>query len=191
MKKIITMTMVLVLAGCSSTPSVVKRMNEVDEYTKERIEDSIDDVPDWFMEPPENHANVVFVTGTGLSNSMTMARNKAMLDAQVQLADQVHALVSSHTKQRNLEANGDGAINMDQVVKKLVAEANLAGYSVEKKELMRDGRKYRFYVLLAYPVGESNLMLTDQRNQSMLNQTLKSNDERFIELDKEIAEQKE
>jgi len=51
-----------------------------------------------------------------------------------------------------------------------------------------EGRYYRFYALVAYPVGKSNLMLQDQRSQEFTMQMVGKSEERFNELNKEIAE---
>lgn len=188
--KVITASIVaaFTLSACSSNTTIADRINKHNEQQAEYVENSIEDAPDWFIAPPESSPTVVYVTGTGKSNNMSMARNKAILDAQSQLADQIHALVSSHTKQHIVEANDDTLMNTDQVVKKLVAEANLSGYSFEDVVAKPEGRHYRFYVLMGYPVGKSNLMLQDQRNQANMKRMLGKSEERFEELNREIKE---
>jgi hypothetical protein len=195
--KVITASIVaaFTLSACSSNPTLVDRISEQNERNAERnaemIASSIDNVPDWFLAPPISTLDVVYTTGTGRSNNMAMARNKAILAAQTQLADHINALVSSHTKQRITETNDDTMMNTDQVVKKLVAEANMAGHMVEKMDVHSEGRHYRFYVLVAYPVGKSNAMLMDQRNQSYMKSMVSNSDERFEELNREIREHRQ
>jgi len=188
--KVVTASIVaaFTLSACSSNPTVADRVDDYNERQAEYVENSIDDAPDWFIKPPASTPNVVYTTGSGRSNNMSMARNKAILDAQSQLADQIHALVSSHTKQHIIESNDTTLMNTDQVVKKLVAEANMTGYVIEDMKAYPEGRHYRFYALVAYPVGKSNLMLQDQRSREFTMQMVGKSEERFEELDREIKE---
>jgi hypothetical protein len=178
------------LIGCGSTGHLAESVEEYNEARMEQVEDAIDDAPKFFLAPPQSSPDVIYVTGTGMSTSMSLARNKAILDAQSQLADQIDALVSSHTKQRLVDGMGDANIHTDQVIKKLVAEVSTSGYQIEEVEAMAQGYKYRFYVLLGYPVGESNKLASYLNQQRMLNKTLESNDKRFNEMNNEIVQQR-
>ena len=168
----------LVLAGCSSTPPT----NDVEHVTY-----AIDNAPDWFTEPNENTEDVLYITGTAKSTDMGLARDKALLHAHSQLADQVHALVSSLTTKQTVETNSKVTLdNIDQVVKKVVAEAKMAGYKVVETEMQPEGRYYRFYSMISFPVNQTHLMQEEhQSNKDVENAKARLN-KQIDDLDKEL-----
>lgn len=157
------------------------------EYREEIVEDTLDDAPDWFLNPEPSTIDVIHTSGTGVSGSLTMARSKAILDAQAQLADQIDALVSSLTKQSNSDSElGVTSGLTNQVVKKVVAEVSTAGYVVEEAEAMQESTRYRVYVQLGYPVGEANKMAIWNAQRKMQKEQMNSMKNDFQELDREI-----
>ena len=166
------------LVGCNSTPPT----NEV-----EHVAYAIDNAPDWFAEPNESKDGVLFVTGTAKSTDMALARDKALLHAHSQLADQIHALVSSLTNKQTVETNSEVTIeNIDQIVKKVVAEANMAGYKVVETELHPEGKYYRFYAMISFPV-EQTLLLSKQTQKRKVTEAAKARlNKQINDLDNEI-----
>lgn len=179
------------LAACSTTPNVVKEAREAERIAAKQVEKAIARAPDWYVQPPETTKEVVFVTGTSSSNNMSMSRNKAILDAQSQLADQLNALVSGMTKQyvRDAGVNTTSTVeDTEMLTRKLVAEANVAGYRVEKIEVYPEGRYFRTYVMLAYPIGETNTIRAQQEQAQMLRALPEQKAKAFDELDALIQE---
>ena len=166
------------LAGCGSNPPT----NEV-----EHVAYAIDNAPDWFAEPNESKDGVLFVTGTAKSTDMALARDKALLHAHSQLADQIHALVSSLTNKQTVETNSEVTIeNIDQIVKKVVAEANMAGYKVVETEVHPEGKYYRFYAMISFPV-EQTLLLSKQTQKRKVTEAAKARlNKQINDLDNEI-----
>jgi hypothetical protein len=166
------------LAGCGSNPPT----NEV-----EHVAYAIDNAPDWFSEPNESKDGVLFVTGTAKSTDMALARDKALLHAHSQLADQIHALVSSLTNKQTVETNSEVSIdNIDQVVRKVVAEANMAGYKVIETEVHPEGKFYRFYAMISFPV-EQTLLLSKQEQKRKVTKAAQARlNKQLNDLDKEL-----
>jgi len=177
-KLAVTSIIALGLIGCSSTPPT----NDVEHVTY-----AIDNAPDWFTEPNENTEDVLYITGTAKSTDMGLARDKALLHAHSQLADQVHALVSSLTTKQTVETNSKVTFdNIDQVVKKVVAEAKMAGYKVVETEMQPEGRYYRFYSMISFPVNQTHLMQEKhQSNKDVENAKARLN-KQINDLDKEL-----
>jgi hypothetical protein len=168
----------LSLIGCSSTPPT----NEV-----EHVQYAIDNAPDWFAELKKSKNGRLFVTGTAKSTNMALARDKALLHAHSQLADQIHALVSSLTNKQLVEANSEILIeNIDQVVKKVVAEANMAGYKIEETELHPEGKFYRFYAMISFPVDQSLLMTKHEKKRKVTEAAKARLNKQISDLDKEL-----
>jgi len=166
------------LAGCGSNPPT----NEV-----EHVAYAIDNAPDWFAEPNESKDGVLFVTGAAKSTDMALARDKALLHAHSQLADQIHALVSSLTNKQTVETNSEVTIeNIDQIVKKVVAEANMAGYKVVETEVHPEGKYYRFYAMISFPV-EQTLLMNKQHEKKKVTEAAKARlNKQLNDLDEEI-----
>jgi|GEM_PF-2561939 prophage DNA circulation protein len=177
-KLTLALATVLGLVGCGSNPPT----NDV-----EHVAYAIDKAPDWFTEPNESKDGVLFVTGTAKSTDMALARDKALLHAHSQLADQIHALVSSLTNKQTVETNSEVTIeNIDQIVKKVVAEANMAGYKVVETELHAEGKYYRFYAMISFPV-EQTLLLSKQTQKRKVTEAAKARlNKQINDLDNEI-----
>jgi len=168
----------LSLIGCSSTPPT----NDV-----EHVQYAIDNAPDWFTEPNKNTEDTIYITGTAKSTDMGLARDKALLHAHSQLADQVHALASSLTTKQTVETNSKVTLdNIDQVVKKVVAESKMAGYKVVKTEMHPEGRYYRFYSMISFPINQTYLIQEEhQSNRDVENAKARLN-KQINDLDKEL-----
>jgi hypothetical protein len=72
----------------------------------------------------------------------------------------------------------------------VITEVNLAGFTREKSELIPQGKGYRTYVLLRYPLGDSNRMIVDQMKKSAVLDAKLRASEAFKELEKEIESAK-
>ena len=64
-------------------------------------------------------------------------------------------------------------------------EVNVAGYSVKEMEIKPHQTFFRVYVLLMYPMGDSNEILTLQRQRRAFSSKKNSAEEGYKELDKE------
>ena len=178
MKLLLAGVVTLSLIGCNSTPPT----NDV-----EHVQYAIDNAPDWFTEPNENTEDTLYITGTAKSTDMGLARDKALLHAHSQLADQVHALVSSLTTKQTVETNSKVTLdNIDQVVKKVVAEAKMAGYKVVETEMHPEGRYYRFYSMISFPVNKTYLMQEERQSNKNVENAKARLDKQINDLDKEL-----
>lgn len=195
MKKLVALVAVAVLAtGCSTvkptytseplkspTPDVTKDQT-VNAAGKGYAPPTID-VPAWYIKAPASTEEYVYVTGTGVSNDLAMSRTKAMLDAQVQLADKLNGVVDAMTRQS--KKDNDGTMSQDytsQSVRKKIIETSLIGAHLEDSKIMAENRGYRTFVLVRYPMLDSNRLLRDKERRD--NNKLQSNSDQAI--DREI-----
>jgi hypothetical protein len=143
----------------------------------------------WYVQPPVD-ANSIYAAGTETSSDMQMSMDMAVLSAKRTLAAQIGNRLSSKMKEFAMQvgSNDDNQVTkeIERVTTNVITEVNLAGFTREKSELIAQGKGYRTYVLLRYPLGESNRMIVDQMKKSaVLNAKLRSS-EAFKELEKEI-----
>ncbi len=192
MKTLIKITGLLsvpVLIAACGTTSLEKRVELEDKQTLALVEKVVNTAPKWYTQLPANTQKVVYVTGTGTSTSLQLARDKAILDGEKQLANQIHAMVSSRMKQYVREVGLNSPITLEdneQVTKKLVVEANVAGYAIHKSELQPSGRNFRFYMLLEYPIGDANVLRTIVDTEKLIKKFSGDRTKAFKELDGEI-----
>jgi hypothetical protein len=195
MKKFVPMVALAFLAtGCSTfnktastaeplkspTPDVTK--NQTVNASGKGIAPATIDVPSWYIKAPASTEEYVWVTGTAVSNDLAMSRTKAMLDAQVQLADKLNGVVDAMTRQS--KKDNDGTMSQDytsQSVRKKIVETSLVGAHLEDSKIMAENRGYRTFVLVRYPMLDSNRLLRDkERRESNKRQ---SNSESDIDKD--------
>ena len=122
------------LVGCASAPQTPQ---------EQHVQNVVDDLPEWYVEVPQADDNnqVLYVAGTGKSSMLMLAKDKAILDVEKQLANKINAKVSSRVKQYIREVGaGNTPIAIEDnefIVKKVVTEANVAGYIQKESEIMR------------------------------------------------------
>jgi len=119
--------------------------------------------PEWFVRLPEDTADMMFAAGTATSVDEQMAYNKARMFAEQKLIETMTARVRSLTK--SYRADSGDALNerFEQTVQK-TANGELIGAQRVDSRVTHDGRLYKVYVLIRYPLGENNI-LRKERDQ--------------------------
>ena len=198
MKKLILLIITsIAVSGCFGGKNVdldgkSKTANSVAEKKTAVV---IEGMPEWVVQLPEADKNKeLYVAGTGYSTNLKLARDKAFLDVESQIANKVSAKVSKQVKEYLREiGNGNNPITIqdnEYVTKKVVTEAQVAGYQQEDMAVMREGKGFRVYVLAYYPI-EENVLRAMQQTEKMVNRIQGDKDEAFDELDNQIdAERK-
>ena len=186
-KQLIGAVSVLALVGCASNSPVTKQ--EV------AVQKSIDSLPSWYVDLPkaDDDDAVLYVAGTGKSSMLMLAKDKAILDVEKQLANKISAKVSSRFKQYIREVGAGTPLTIqdnEQVVKKLVTEAQVAGYINEESEVQREGNMYRVYILAKYPI-EDNTLRAIAQTERLISKFKGDKNKAFKELDREIDANRE
>ena len=120
--------------------------------------------PEWFVRQPEDTADMMFAAGTATSVDEQMAYNKARMFAEQKLIESMTSRVRSLTK--SYRADSGDALNerFEQTIQK-TANGELIGAQRVDSRATHDGRYYKVYVLIRYPLGENNV-LRKERNQT-------------------------
>jgi len=186
LKPLIGALATVLVVGCASAPQTEQ---------EKVVQTTIDNLPSWMVElpVPEDNNKELFVAGTGASTMLTLARDKATLDVEKQLANKISAKVSSRFKQYIREVGAGTPLTIqdnEQVVKKLVTEANVAGYHQIDSKIVREGNSFRVYLLARYPIEENTLRAIAQ-TERLINKFKGDKDKAFKELDAEINANRE
>ncbi len=184
----------LLLAACSSpkpgSPEAVQKQEaEQQKAAVKNVENAISKTPTWYTQPPQD-ANAIFTTGTEASPDMQMAMDMAVLSAKRNLAFQLGARTSAMMKdfagQTGTAGDAEVSREIDRVTKSVAADINVAGFIREKSEIIAEGKNYRAFALIRYPIGESNKIVADQIKRSKVLDTRLRASKAFQDLEQEI-----
>jgi hypothetical protein len=185
---------VLSLIACAGpkpgTPEFVeKKEEEQQKAATKTVEQTISKAPSWYTQPPVD-INSIFQSATESSPDMQRSMDKAVMTAKSQLASKLGDRVSQKIRDFATET---GTINDEQVVRTIdttrqsvATDINVAGYVLDKSEVVQEGNRYRSYVLLRYPLGENNKVIVAQvKKNAVLDAKVKAS-KAFEDLEKEI-----
>lgn len=110
-------------------------------------------IPAWYLATPPADSEAISVAGTGISRDLSMSVQKALLDAQNHIADRIAAEIDALTKsyRQDVGPNAGLSENTEQLVRKLVADIRVSGYSITNKAVLSEGQAYRTFIRLRYP----------------------------------------
>lgn len=196
--KIIMMSAVSVLAltACSATQDeeVSKIQKVTYEYKRDRVQEQISTIPEWFKLMPTDSDNI-FSAGTSVTPDMQFAIDAAVLNAKVILADRINSRLRSQIKQFRAKV-GDGDLDatvmteLETAVKNITANTDVSGYHIANLEVVPHGTQYRAYVLLEYSDAEARKILSNRvRKDQMLMDKIRAT-RAWRELDETAEQQK-
>ena len=113
--------------------------------------------PSWFVKLPEDTADMMFAAGTATSVDEQMAYTKARMFAEQKLVEQMTASVRSLVKSHRTDT-GDALIERFENTVQKSANGELVGAQRVDSQVTHDGRVYKVYVLIRYPLGENNIL---------------------------------
>ena len=120
----------LVMVNCSSKPSVV------DAPETARNPKGPGDLPEWFINSPEEDDTYIYAVGTGESRKMDLAIDKAKQAAKVEISERISANVQSQVKSFTQEAGmteDTQIMEFYQSTSKTVTNNTLNGITVLKR----------------------------------------------------------
>ena len=190
---------VLALSACSSTqdkalPGTNNAVNVTYEYKRDRVQEQIGGIPEWFKEQPEDNDNI-FSAGTAVTPDLQFSIDAAVLNAKVILADRINSRMRSQAKQFKAKV-GSGDLDasviseFERAVKNITADTDVSGYHMAEVEVVPHGTQYRAFVLLEYSDSEARKILTNRiRKDEMLFNKLRAT-RAWKELDQNAEKQK-
>jgi hypothetical protein len=171
---VIASALVALLTGCGATnplkkaepePSVTPSVKEAQTVAAPGKVDSpmTIDIPPWYVKAPAPTDEYFFVTGTGVSTDLSMSRSKAMLDAQVQLADKLNGMIDAVIRQSKKDSAGTVTNDFtSSAVRKRIIETSITGHTLEDSKIQAENRGYRTFVLVRYPIGDANRLMKEK-----------------------------
>jgi hypothetical protein len=191
MKKLALIPLIGFVAACDKTPPETVMSKQMYEYQSAQVEQQIDDMPKWYTEIPKED-DAVYAVGTAVTPDLQLAVDIAVLSAKTTLADRVDSRIRSQmklfkTKLGSTDFDSTVQNNFEQVTRNLIADADVAGYSVKEQEIVQNGTQYRAYVLLEYKNSTANAVIKTriQQNEFLIEKLRETR--AFKELDDNVS----
>lgn len=196
MKKILSITaVVLALSACSTTKpaepvaTVAPKMTPVSSPQEAAAQRVIDNTPEWFVDVPKKD-NVIFAVGDGVSGSLSGAIGNARANAFEGICQAAGGKVRSQTKVFRQDTESSSTSVTTTAIRSMCPDVDVTGASVEKRTVIRDGNRFRAYVLVALPMGESNTLARIKQADKIQEKALDAREREFKELDRIVDGEK-
>jgi hypothetical protein len=188
----------IALSGCNTTqdsalPGTSETVNVTYEYKRDRVQEQITSIPDWFKSQPKDTDNI-FSAGTSVTPDMQFSIDAATLNAKVILADRINSRLRSQAKQFKAKV-GSGDLDasviseFERAVKNITADTDVSGYHLKELEVVPHGVQYRAFVLLEYSDAAARKILSNRlRKDEMLFNKLRATNA-WKELDENAEKQ--
>ena len=196
MKKMVLLASTVALAGCSDKVPPNTAMSKAEyKYRTAQVEEQIDSMPKWYTNIPKEE-DAVYAVGTAKTPDLQLAVDIAVLSAKTTLADRVDSRIRSQLKTFKAKLgtsdfDSNVAEEFEQVTRNLVADADVAGYTIKENVIVQNGTQYRAYVLLEYKNEVANRVIQTRlaKNNALLSK-FKST-KAWQELDANVEAQQE
>jgi hypothetical protein len=113
--------------------------------------------PAWFTRLPEDTPDMIFSAAVGSSVDEQMAYDKARMQAERKLVELMSSRVRSNVKSYRND-RGDNMQESTEITINKTADGELIGAQRVDSQATFDGRVYRVYVLLRYPLAQNNTL---------------------------------
>ncbi|MEI8102917.1 MAG: hypothetical protein WCG61_05245 [Chlorobium sp.] len=156
--KLIAVGSIALATGCSSSSSSTVAPPQAKQI-------DLNELPNWMSKPPTSDLENKYAIGTGTSQDLQFAIEKAMLNARSGIADQLKADLAKETNTVLNEGGKNTSAVLDRFDKlrlEQYSKASLTGSSVVEQKILREGALFRVYALVKYPVGQVNAELLNK-----------------------------
>lgn len=195
MKKLALIPLVGLIVACDKTPPDIAMSQHMFKYQADQVEKQIDEMPEWYTAIPKED-DAVYAVGTSQTPDLQLAVDIAVLSAKTTLADRVNSRLRSQMKIFKAKLGStdfDSTVQneFEQVTRNIIADADVAGYTIKESKIVPNGTQYRAYVLLEYKDAVANRviktrLMSNEGLYSKLRATIA-----FKELDNAVEAQKE
>ena len=185
MKYVILPLFIIFIYSCASPKygsqkAVIKQIEEEKKISKQAIDNTIENMPDWMTKPPQD-VNSIYTTGTYLSKDMQRsidgASRNALNELALTISGNLNSLVNEYVEETGFASDSTIINEVSRVTSMEAINTKIIGHKRVDSKLMRNNQSYRAFVLIQYPIGEFNkLALQVIKNNKLLESKLKSSD---------------
>lgn len=153
--KLTGIALAFALAGCSSTPTRTDlaidqaNANAVKTNAAQKVaEKTLDNIPDWVINPPKSDALGVYGVGIGQSKKLDVSMKKGSLNAQYELAKSFGQVLSGNERNYTKDSSLGSTDDFTQLIDSIVAKVPVNGYEVVENKVVAMNGEYTNYTLL-------------------------------------------
>lgn len=175
------------LVGCSSTNSV-----KIPEGTKKAEQFKVDKIefPEWYVSVPKEDS-AIYASATEVSTDLQFSVDKALMAAKRDIAFKLSNDFNQKFKEYASEANYTEGDKLSKETERLTVinstQVNLVGVQRVRTEIIREGNRYRAFVLVRYGLDESNKI-----HMNYMSKERKANAKKELDkFDQELKQQRE
>jgi hypothetical protein len=182
MKKFLSVSMLVLVAACSSGPDATPVVLE------KAPSNQVVEVPKWFLKVPETEG-ILYGAGEATAPDIQLAVMKATLVAKARLADKFAGKISALEKRYDAIAGRSKNVTQEAsgTYKNVLTETVLEGMRHEDTKLeLLPGGAYRAFVLVSFPTEKGATTVEPPMTKALVRGSVS-----FDELDKEVNKAKE
>jgi len=152
-------------------------------------EEVVEEIPQWLLKPPSDQEHL-YAAASATSRDLQVALQKARINAQTDLAQQLSTRLANMSKQFQEEtglAEDSALLSQFSSAAKAVTQQTLEGARVDQQQLRPEKEVYRAYVLMRLPLGQANHLLMSKLKANQELYTRFRATQAFDELDRELG----
>jgi len=152
-------------SGQATSPSVSVNTVVVSSDASVEVapQPNIAKIPDWCLNLPENSVFRIYACGSAKSDSLSMARSRADLDAKRQLASIIDGAVSAAVS----ETTTGSLSTSETTTSDEVVDIPIRGYRKLEQTSLTIGETYHYFVLLEMEIGPAAALMTKALQSSI------------------------
>ena len=198
MKKVLSVIAVLSCVACSTTAPVTKAQTAqpvqpvANTYVAPQeiaAKRAVDAMPEWFMNLPKSDTKI-YAVGDGVSGSMSGALSNARANAFEGICQAAGGKVRSQTKVFRQDTESSSTSVTTTAIRNICPDVDVTGSVVEGNKIIQEGNRFRAYILVALPIGESNVLARTKQADKIQEKALGAREREFKELDRIVDGEK-
>jgi CRISPR/Cas system-associated exonuclease Cas4 (RecB family) len=184
MKRIVSIVAVaLVLTACGTTRDPYERkVEEVRERQERVVKQTISEAPEWMTKLPKG-TDAVYASGTAISGDFSMAKDIAETNAFRAICMAAGGVVRSQTKVFRVDTESTSNAINTTAIKSMCPDVDVTGTEIREVKVIESQGRFRAYVLVALPLGESNTIARTKERERAARGAMARADKEFKELD--------
>lgn len=168
----------------SGTNDYQKRADAERERQAAKVASTIKQAPDWFMRRPKNTNDVVYGVGYGESTNMMSAMDMAENEAYRQICTGNAGTVDSQSKVFRADRDGNANSLATTAIRTRCLKTDITGVEIINTEIIQQGNRYAYYILVALPLGDANTRVKAKETQRIAGSMDVRAEKEFKELDR-------
>ena len=199
--KILSVALLVFVIGCggskeTSQPQPQPQQPPQQQQPKSDVQQQINNIPDFFLNPPQDNEEFLYGTGTGVSSRQMTAIQKGENAARQSITQKLGETMDALQKSFTEEITSGGDSNTAEAfsnVNKILASQELKGVTTVERQLIpaNNNTQFRSYILLKMPIGQAKAALENALSQEEELYVKFKESKAFQELEKELAKSKE